>query len=156
MGAVTDRDDLPYKIGVHVAHCCARHGCKYGQRDCPVKTGQYKQDHPCEQCGEPEEVASPLIAALRAAVAEEIPAAPTTLMGDDLAAERLAADIARGVKRGGVNGGEVVHRVARNVLTRHLGDLTATVQARLDRAARIEAAAQALLADVPEGPFGTV
>lgn len=25
--------------GVHISHCCILHGCKYGDRDCPVKLG---------------------------------------------------------------------------------------------------------------------
>ena len=38
--------------GVHAAHCCTRHGCKYGEDECPVVGGQVKQDHPCEECSE--------------------------------------------------------------------------------------------------------
>lgn len=37
--------------GVHATHCCARHGCTYGVNDCPVVSGQVKQKHPCEECG---------------------------------------------------------------------------------------------------------
>lgn len=39
--------------GVHAAHCCQRHGCKYGALalgPCPVKTGAVEQLDPCEQC----------------------------------------------------------------------------------------------------------
>lgn len=36
--------------GVHAAHCCAKHGCKYCDHDCPVISGEVKQDHPCEEC----------------------------------------------------------------------------------------------------------
>lgn len=43
-------DSLDYKVSVHVTHCCAIHGCKYGSPDCPVRTGQYEQKYPCEQC----------------------------------------------------------------------------------------------------------
>lgn len=32
------------------SHCCARHGCKYGYKGCPVCTDLAVQDHPCEQC----------------------------------------------------------------------------------------------------------
>lgn len=49
------------KIGVHVTHCCRKHGCKYGKPDCPVAWGTEKQAHRCEYCdmdweeqGEPE------------------------------------------------------------------------------------------------------
>lgn len=42
---------------VHTEHCCATHGCKYGDRDCPVENGRKKQSHPCESCDwEKEEV----------------------------------------------------------------------------------------------------
>lgn len=37
-------------LGVHVAHCCGRHGCKYGERACPVATGGVDQEYPCEYC----------------------------------------------------------------------------------------------------------
>jgi len=44
-------------IGVHVTHCCSRHGCKYGylDRDCPVELGTHKQEYPCEMCDEEEQ-----------------------------------------------------------------------------------------------------
>lgn len=39
------------EIGTHVGHCCARHGCKYGdEENCPVENKSHKQDHPCESC----------------------------------------------------------------------------------------------------------
>ena len=37
-------------INVHVAHCCATHGCKYGNADCPVVLKTHKQKYPCEAC----------------------------------------------------------------------------------------------------------
>jgi hypothetical protein len=42
--------------GVHTAHCCTRHGCKYGKDDCPVELGTVKQEFPCEFCGQLIEV----------------------------------------------------------------------------------------------------
>lgn len=36
------------KIGVHQTHCCKKHGCKYGDKDCPVVTGEVKQNFDCE------------------------------------------------------------------------------------------------------------
>ena len=37
--------------GVHRAHCCVLHGCKYGDEDaCPVVNGTIKQRYPCEDC----------------------------------------------------------------------------------------------------------
>lgn len=61
-------------IGVHVGHCCIRHGCKYGDnKNCPVVTGMALQDFPCEYCdmdrdelreilmrADPEEIAAEL------------------------------------------------------------------------------------------------
>ena len=39
------------KYGVHRTHCCIKHGCKYGDKDCPVVSGEIKQDYTCESCG---------------------------------------------------------------------------------------------------------
>ena len=40
-------------IGVHAAHCCKWHGCKYGKDDiCPVVLGKVEQEYPCEWCSE--------------------------------------------------------------------------------------------------------
>ena len=36
--------------GVHATHCCAIHGCKYCDDDCPVVLGQVKQEIDCEDC----------------------------------------------------------------------------------------------------------
>lgn len=38
------------RVGVHQAHCCVLHGCKYGANGCPVTNGTFAQDYPCEQC----------------------------------------------------------------------------------------------------------
>lgn len=43
---------------VHTEHCCARHGCKYGDEDCPVELGLKKQSYLCEWCS--EEIEQPL------------------------------------------------------------------------------------------------
>jgi hypothetical protein len=40
------------RYGVHQTHCCIKHGCKYGDEDCPVASGEIKQDYVCEWCGE--------------------------------------------------------------------------------------------------------
>lgn len=37
-------------LDAHTTHCCARHGCKYNDSDCPVKRGIYPQKGPCEDC----------------------------------------------------------------------------------------------------------
>ena len=37
-------------IGVHAAHCCKWHGCKYGDPDCSVENGEVEQEHICEDC----------------------------------------------------------------------------------------------------------
>ena len=41
--------DSVYK-DVHTEHCCSTHGCKYGDADCTVESGQKKQSYPCERC----------------------------------------------------------------------------------------------------------
>lgn len=40
------------QFGVHIAHCCLQHFCKYGDEDCPVSNGILKQEYPCESCEE--------------------------------------------------------------------------------------------------------
>jgi len=37
-------------VEVHASHCCLRHGCKYGDENCPVENGRVVQEYPCEQC----------------------------------------------------------------------------------------------------------
>jgi hypothetical protein len=44
-------------VRTHIAHCCARHGCKYGSDWCPVVAGEYVQAFPCEQCRVEEDTA---------------------------------------------------------------------------------------------------
>ena len=44
-------------VGVHVTHCCLRHGCKYGDEDCPVAAGTHEQMYKCESCDWEEEEA---------------------------------------------------------------------------------------------------
>ena len=39
-------------FGVHATHCCEKHGCKYGDEDCPVVLNLVKQLYPCEDCNE--------------------------------------------------------------------------------------------------------
>jgi hypothetical protein len=38
------------QIGTHIGHCCARHGCKYRNEDCPVEKGTHEQTQACESC----------------------------------------------------------------------------------------------------------
>ncbi|MDD4779179.1 MAG: hypothetical protein PHT02_01055 [Tissierellia bacterium] len=38
------------QYGVHRTHCCVKHGCKYGDKDCPVVKGEIRQDYTCERC----------------------------------------------------------------------------------------------------------
>lgn len=40
----------PNENAVHVVHCCARHGCKYGEVTCPVVNNRLEQKYPCEDC----------------------------------------------------------------------------------------------------------
>lgn len=42
------------KWGVHIAHCCVLHGCKYGDSDCPVKNSLVQAEYVCEECQELE------------------------------------------------------------------------------------------------------
>jgi C4-type Zn-finger protein len=35
---------------VHTEHCCAIHGCKYGNEDCTVYSGGKAQSYVCETC----------------------------------------------------------------------------------------------------------
>jgi len=37
---------------VHATHCCKWHGCKYGDKDCPVVLGVIEQEYLCEDCSE--------------------------------------------------------------------------------------------------------
>lgn len=39
-----------YNLKVHAAHCCEKHGCKYGDKDCPVILKKINQKYPCEEC----------------------------------------------------------------------------------------------------------
>lgn len=37
-------------IGVHITHCCIKHGCKYNDPGCPIVLGLVKQEYQCEDC----------------------------------------------------------------------------------------------------------
>lgn len=39
-------------IGTHQTHCCIRHGCKYGNANCPVVNETVVQAYACEYCEE--------------------------------------------------------------------------------------------------------
>lgn len=36
--------------GVHITHCCLKHGCKYNDKDCPVINSDVEQKYLCEYC----------------------------------------------------------------------------------------------------------
>lgn len=38
-------------LSVHDSHCCPKHGCKYGDSDCPVELGR-EPGLSCEYCDE--------------------------------------------------------------------------------------------------------
>lgn len=38
------------ELGVHINHCCEKHGCKYGDEYCPVVIGLCEQIGPCWDC----------------------------------------------------------------------------------------------------------
>jgi len=40
--------------GTHETHCCIKHGCKYGDSDCPVTIALVKQRYDCETCSDDE------------------------------------------------------------------------------------------------------
>ena len=47
----TDSPRSPHDhTAVHASHCCFQHGCKYGDDDCPVASGQVEQLYDCEWC----------------------------------------------------------------------------------------------------------
>jgi len=49
---MSNRSELVDFTGTHVTHCCAAHGCKYGEDNtCPVVLRTHKQQYPCEECG---------------------------------------------------------------------------------------------------------
>jgi hypothetical protein len=41
--------------GVHRTHCCDKHGCKYGNDNCPVVLKKIRQTYPCNTCGEKDQ-----------------------------------------------------------------------------------------------------
>lgn len=47
-------------VGVHETHCCFKHGCKYGypliNKKCPVYCGKIKQEYPCEECDDSNDI----------------------------------------------------------------------------------------------------
>lgn len=44
-------DGVEYtNVGTHVTHCCAQHGCKYGNKNCVVEDGKREQEFACEFC----------------------------------------------------------------------------------------------------------
>jgi hypothetical protein len=38
------------RTGVHITHCCALHGCKYSDQNCPVAARRAPQAYLCELC----------------------------------------------------------------------------------------------------------
>jgi hypothetical protein len=50
----TDKIELSQlrDVQVHVEDCCAIHGCKHGDHNCPVTTHRAKQAYPCDECDE--------------------------------------------------------------------------------------------------------
>jgi hypothetical protein len=44
------QEERDRQIGVHRTHCCLKHGCKYGKKDCPVVWKSVKQEYRCEYC----------------------------------------------------------------------------------------------------------
>jgi len=40
------------EYGVHTAHCCVKHGCKYEDENCPVINRKVRQQYTCEWCND--------------------------------------------------------------------------------------------------------
>lgn len=49
------KSKLIERYGTHSSHCCSDHGCKYGNKDCPVTLGLIEQEYPCEDCGDDDD-----------------------------------------------------------------------------------------------------
>ena len=45
-----DSDNIGKEKDVHTEHCCAVHGCKYGNDTCPVESNDKVQSFLCERC----------------------------------------------------------------------------------------------------------
>lgn len=106
---------------VHAAHCCWKHGCKYGHDDCPVEDGKLAQKYPCETCSheidedlhEMDALITPYldrIKALESQVRALAGAAPTPRPDApdyraeamaDRAAQDIAVELDRAIQRGG-------------------------------------------------------
>lgn len=52
MSNITVINGVKYRnLETHETHCCAKHGCKYGdQSGCPVEVGAVLQQYSCEMC----------------------------------------------------------------------------------------------------------
>lgn len=46
---------------VHAAHCCSKHGCKYGANACPVVERVVQQEQPCDVCEMNDEAAAHVV-----------------------------------------------------------------------------------------------
>lgn len=44
------------KKDAYTEHCCIKHGCKYGDKNCTVTTGKLMQSFFCEDCEEEQEL----------------------------------------------------------------------------------------------------
>ncbi len=65
---------MPYGIAVHHAHCCADHGCKYAQSDCPVAVLRIvQQAYRCEECFERQKRMDKILQGVEEAAAEAVP-----------------------------------------------------------------------------------
>lgn len=59
-----------YKIAVHAGHCCAEHGCKYGDNTCPVVLKDTLQEYPCEDCRPSSDVEQSILRTMEALIHE--------------------------------------------------------------------------------------
>lgn len=97
--------------GVHAAHCCAKHGCKYAlhDADCPVFRGVVEQEHPCEFCEIDDAESAPVIAQVVSWLAKRIKELDDQSLNHNIAGYiRLSArdradhyrDVVRGLEEG--------------------------------------------------------
>lgn len=58
---------------VHTEHCCAKHGCKYCDKNCTVVTGKLKQSYKSEDCWWEEDDPHTLVKELEFLLKETLP-----------------------------------------------------------------------------------
>jgi hypothetical protein len=78
---------------VHTRHCCFKHGCKYGDEDCPVATGEEKQEYKCESCNWESDEIQPVLDLLNQAFKSDPNAIYSIMTNRVPCNEKLADDL---------------------------------------------------------------